>query len=166
VPANSFDIVSNIDLQEVVNAIHQTEKEVRTRYDLKQSKSTIEFDSNARRIVVRSQDTFSLRSVLEILEQKLVRRKVPLKGLHYGDVQPGAGSSVLREISLQQGIPIEKAREMVKLIKNMKLKVQASIQGDQVRVSGKKRDELQEVIAALRERDFGIDVQFSNYRSS
>ena len=165
-PANSFDIVSNIDLQEVVNAIHQTEKEVRTRYDLKQSKSTIEFDSNARRIVVRSQDTFSLRSVLEILEQRLVRRKVPLKGLHYGDVQPGAGSSVLREISLQQGIPIEKAREMVKLIKNMKLKVQASIQGDQVRVSGKKRDELQEVIAALRERDFGIDVQFSNYRSS
>ena len=165
-PANSFDIVSNIDLQEVVNAIHQTEKEVRTRYDLKQSKSTIEFDSNARRIVVRSQDTFSLRSVLEILEQKLVRRKVPLKGLHYGDVQPGAGSSVLREISLQQGIPIEKAREMVKLIKNMKLKVQASIQGDQVRVSGKKRDELQEVIAALRERDFGIDVQFSNYRSN
>ena len=149
-PANSFDIVSNIDLQEVVNAIHQTEKEVRTRYDLKQSKSTIEFDSNARRIVVRSQDTFSLRSVLEILEQKLVRRKVPLKGLHYGDVQPGAGSSVLREISLQQGIPIEKAREMVKLIKNMKLKVQASIQGDQVRVSSKKRDELQEVIAALR----------------
>ena len=165
-PANSFDIVSNIDLQEVVNAIHQTEKEVRTRYDLKQSKSTIEFDSNARRIVVRSQDTFSLRSVLEILEQKLVRRKVPLKGLHYGDVQPGAGSSVLREISLQQGIPIEKAREMVKLIKNMKLKVQASIQGDQVRVSSKKRDELQEVIAALRERDFGIDVQFSNYRSN
>ena len=165
-PANSFDIVSNIDLQEVVNAIHQTEKEVRTRYDLKQSKSTIEFDSNARRIVVRSQDTFSLRSVLEILEQRLVRRKVPLKGLHYGDVQPGAGSSVLREISLQQGIPIEKAREMVKLIKNMKLKVQASIQGDQVRVSSKKRDELQEVIAALRERDFGIDVQFSNYRSS
>ena len=165
-PANSFDIVSNIDLQEVVNAIHQTEKEVRTRYDLKQSKSTIEFDSSARRIVVRSQDTFSLRSVLEILEQKLVRRKVPLKGLHYGEVQPAAGSSVLREISLQQGIPIEKAREMVKLIKNMKLKVQASIQGDQVRVSGKKRDELQEVIAALRERDFGIDVQFSNYRSS
>ena len=165
-PANSFDIVSNIDLQEVVNAIHQTEKEVRTRYDLKQSKSTIEFDSNARRIVLRSQDTFSLRSVLEILEQKLVRRKVPLKGLHYGDVQPGAGSSVLREISLQQGIPIEKAREMVKLIKNMKLKVQASIQGDQVRVSSKKRDELQEVIAALRECDFGIDVQFSNYRSS
>ncbi len=165
-PANSFDIVSNIDLQEVVNAIHQTEKEVRTRYDLKQSKSTIEFDPNARRIVVRSQDTFSLRSVLEILEQKFVRRKVPLKGLHYGDVQPAAGSSVLREISLQQGIPMEKAREMVKLIKNMKLKVQASIQGDQVRVSGKKRDELQEVIAALRERDFGIDVQFSNYRSS
>ena len=164
--ANSFDIVSNIDLQEVVNAIHQTEKEVRTRYDLKQSKSTIEFDHNARRIVVRSQDTFSLRSVLEILEQKLVRRKVPLKGLHYGEVQPAAGSSVLREINLQQGIPMEKAREMVKLIKNMKLKVQASIQGDQVRVSGKKRDELQEVIAALRERDFGIDVQFSNYRSS
>ena len=164
--ANSFDIVSNIDLQEVVNAIHQTEKEVRTRYDLKQSKSTIEFDPGARRIVVRSQDTFSLRSVFEILEQKLVRRKVPLKGLHYGDVQSAAGSSVLREISLQQGIPMEKAREMVKLIKNMKLKVQASIQGDQVRVSGKKRDELQEVIAALRERDFGIDVQFSNYRSS
>ena len=165
-PVNSFDVVSNIDLQEVVNAIHQTEKEVRTRYDLRQSKSTIEFDSTAQRIVVRSQDTFSLRSVLEILEQKLVRRKVPLKGLHYGEVQPAAGSSVLREINLQQGIPMEKAREMVKLIKQLKLKVQASIQGDQVRVSGKKRDELQEAIAALQERDFGIDVQFSNYRSS
>lgn len=162
--ANSFDVVSDINLQEVVNAIHQTEKEVRTRYDLRQSESTIEFDSKSRRILIRSGDAFSLRSVLEILRQKFVYRKVPLKGLQYGDVQPAAGSSVLCEITLQQGIPIDRAREMVKLIKNMKVKVQASIQGDHVRVSGKRRDELQEVITKLRAQDFGIDVQFSNYR--
>ena len=165
-PDNSFDIISKIDLQEVGNAIHQAEKEISTRYDLKNSKSAIELDQTNKKIVLRSQDDFTLRAVAEVLNQKLVKRGVPLKGLIRGKVQEAAGSTVTQEITLQQGIPMEHAREIVKLIKNQKLKVQASIQGDQVRVSGKNRDDLQAVISMLKGRDFEIDMQFANYRTN
>ncbi|MDA1315502.1 MAG: YajQ family cyclic di-GMP-binding protein [Acidobacteria bacterium] len=164
--ANSFDIVSRIDLQEVNNAIQQAVKEVLNRYDLKNSKSTIELEADDSKIVIRSSDDFTIKQVVDVLDQKLIRRGIPLKGLAYGPVKEAGGSTVLLEIELQQGIPIEKAREIVKLIKNRKLKVQSSIQGDQVRVTGSKRDDLQEVIAMLKEQDLGIDMQFSNYRSN
>ncbi len=163
---NSFDIVSKIDLQEVGNAIHQAEKEISTRYDLKNSKSAIELDQTNKKIILRSQDDFTLRAVTEVLDQKLVKRGVPLKGLIRGKVQEAAGSTVTQEITLQQGIPMEHAREIVKLIKNHKLKVQSSIQGDQVRVSGKDRDDLQKVIAMLKGHTFDIDMQFTNYRTN
>jgi hypothetical protein len=164
--ANSFDIVSRIDLQEVNNAINQAVKEVVNRYDLKSTKSTIELDSDGSKIVVRSNDDFSLKQVVIVLDQKLVKRSVPLKGLSYGPIREAGGSTVMQEIVLQQGIPIEKAREIVKLIKNRKLKLQSSIQGDQVRVTGKNRDDLQTVIAMLKEEDLGIDMQFTNYRGT
>ena len=165
-PDNTFDIVSKIDLAEVNNAIQQARKELITRYDLKNSKSEIELNEKDHKIQLASQDEFKLKAVLDILEQKLVKRQVPLKGLTFGAVSAAAGSSVRQEISLQQGIPIEKAREIVKTIKESKKKVQASIQGDLVRVSGKDRDTLQEVMALLRSHDYGIDMQFTNYRSN
>jgi uncharacterized protein YajQ (UPF0234 family) len=165
-PDNSFDLVSKIDLAEVNNAIQQAVKEISTRYDLKDSKSTIELKEKDNKIELASQDEYKLKAVIEILQQKLVKRKVPLKGLTYGTVIPAAGSSVKQDVTLQQGIPIEKAREIVKKIKDSKLKVQASIQGDFVRVSGKDRDTLQSVIQLLRNTDFGIDTQFTNYRTN
>ncbi|HLH00550.1 MAG TPA: YajQ family cyclic di-GMP-binding protein [Bryobacteraceae bacterium] len=165
-PDNSFDVVSKIDLAEVNNAIQQALKEIQTRYDLKNSKSEIQLNEKDHKILLASQDEFKLKAVTEVLEQKLVKRKVPLKGLTFGAIAPAAGSSVRQEISLQQGIPIEKAREIVKIIKDSKKKVQASIQGDLVRISGKDRDTLQEVIALLRGQDFGIDMQFTNYRTN
>lgn len=164
-PENSFDIVSKVELPEVQNAIQQTLKEIQTRFDLKNTGSSVEVNEKERKILLRSKDEFKLKAVVEILEQKLVKRKVPLKALSYGQVQPAAGSTVRQEITLQQGIPLEKAREIVKRIKESKKKVQASIQGDLVRVSGKDRDTLQEVIHLLRETDFGIDMQFTNYRT-
>src|SRR6476661_1070502 len=136
-PDNSFDVVSNIELQEKDN-----------------------------KILLQSKDEFSLKAVTQILEQKLVKRNVPLKGLVHGTIAPAAGSSVRQEISLQQGIPIEKARDIVRVIKDSKKKVQASIQGDFVRVAAKDRDTLQEIIALLRGHDFGIDMQFTNYRTN
>src|SRR5713226_7481604 len=157
-PDNSFDIVSQIDLQEVNNAIQQTLKEVHTRFDLKNTKTRVELNTKEHQILLASDDEFKLRAVNDILQQKLVRRSVPLKGLTYGKIEPAAGSSVQQVIALQQGIPIEKAREIVKTIKNSKLKVQASIQGDMVRVSGRDRDTLQNVIKLLRETEFGIDM--------
>lgn len=165
-PQNTFDIVSEVDLPECQNAIQQALKEIHTRYDLKQTKSSIELNEKDHKIIVASDDEFKLKAVLEVLQDKLVRRKVPLKALDYGPVQSAAGSSVRQEISLQQGIPIEKAREIVKKIKTANKKVQASIQGDLVRVSGKDRDELQEVIRVLRDSDFGIDFHFTNYRTN
>lgn len=165
-PDNTFDIVSKIDLAEVNNAIQQTMKEVYTRFDLKDSKSEIQLNEKDHKILMASLDEFKLKAVADVLEQKLVKRKVPLKGLTFGPVIPAAGSTVRQEISLQQGIPIEKAREIVKTIKDSKKKVQASIQGDLVRVSGRDRDTLQEVIGLLRGRDFGIDMQFTNYRTN
>ena len=165
-PDNTFDIVSKIELPEVVNAIQQAMKEIQTRFDLTNSKSDIQLSEKDHKITLASADEFKLKAVNDILEQKLVKRKVPLKGLTYGPVQEAAGSSVRQEITLQQGIPIEKAREIVKTIKDSKKKVQASIQGDLVRVSGRDRDTLQEIIALLRGHDFGIDMQFTNYRSN
>jgi cyclic-di-GMP-binding protein len=164
-PDNSFDVVSKIELPEVSNAIQQAMKEILQRYDLKDSKSTIELNEKDHKIVLASADEYKLKAVIEVLEGKLVKRKVPLKGLTYGTLIPAAGSSVKQEITLQQGIPIEKAREIVKKIKDSKLKVQAAIQGDLVRVSSRDRDTLQSVIKLLRDNDFGIDVQFTNYRT-
>jgi hypothetical protein len=163
-PENTFDIVSRVDLQEVNNAIQQTMKEVRQRFDLKNSKSEVWLEGKEK-LVLASSDEFKLKAVNEVLQQKLVKRGVPLKALNYGKVEPAAGSSVRQEVALQQGIPIEKAREMVKLIKQSKLRVQASIQGDMVRVSGRDRDTLQDAIRLLKEQDFGIDTQFANYRT-
>src|SRR5581483_1006531 len=164
-PENTFDIVSKIDLQEVSNAIQQAMKEITTRFDLKVSKSNIAMEGKDA-IVMASIDEYKLKAVNDILQQKLVKRGVPLKGLTYGAVEPAAGGSARQKITMQQGIPIEKAREIVKVIKNSKKKIQASIQGDLVRVSGKDRDTLQETIALLRQQDFGIDMQFTNYRSN
>ena len=165
-PENTFDIVSKIDLNEVLNAVHQTSKEVQTRYDLKDSKSTVELNEKEHKILLASSDEYKLKAITEILGQKLVKRNVPLKGLEYGSISAATGGSVRQEIKLQQGISTEKARDIVKVIKDSKLKVQASIQGDVVRVSGKDRDTLQQAISLLRGKDFGIDMQFTNYRSN
>lgn len=165
-PENTFDIVSKVELPEVVNAVQQASKEILTRYDLKDSKSTIELNEKDHKLILHSSDDFKLKAIVEILQAKLVKRQVPLKALSFGPVTPAAGSSVRQEISLQQGIPIEKCREIVKVIKDSKKKVQASIQGDLVRVSGKDRDTLQEIINLLRGKDFEIDMQFTNYRSN
>ena len=165
-PENTFDIVSKVELPEVVNAIQQALKEINTRFDLKDSKSTIELNEKDHKLTLASKDEFKLKAVTEVLEGKLVKRKVPLKAFTYGPIIPAAGSTVRQEVTMQQGIPIEKAREIVRVIKDSKKKVQASIQGDLVRVSGKDRDTLQEVLAVLRQNDFGIDVQFTNYRTN
>jgi uncharacterized protein YajQ (UPF0234 family) len=165
-PDNSFDVVSKIDLAEVSNAVQQALKEITQRYDLKDSKSNIELKEKDSKLILTSQDEYKLKAVTEILGQKLVKRQVPLKGLSYGTVDAAAGSTVKQEVSLQQGVPIEKAREIVKKIKDSKLKVQASIQGDFVRVSGKDRDTLQSAIKLLRDADFGIDMQFINFRTN
>jgi len=162
---NSFDIVSKVDMQEVRNAIDQAIKEVRTRFDLKDSKSDIHLEGEDA-IQLASIDEYKLQAVTEILRQKLVKRGVSLKALTFGKVEPAAGSSVRQKVSLQQGIAGEKAKEIVRIIKDSKKKVQASIQGDTVRVSGKDRDSLQEVIALLKGQDLGIDMQFTNYRSN
>jgi uncharacterized protein YajQ (UPF0234 family) len=161
---NSFDIVSKVDLQEVSNAIQNALKEIHTRFDLKDSKSDIQLEGKEA-MVLSSADEYKLKAVTDILQSKLIKRGVPIKALNYGVVEPAAGSSVRQKVTMQQGIPIEKAREIVKAIKDSKKKVQASIQGDTVRVSGKDRDALQEVIALLRAHDFGIDMQFTNYRN-
>ncbi|QUV84621.1 YajQ family cyclic di-GMP-binding protein [Chloracidobacterium aggregatum] len=161
---NSFDIVSQVDLAEVTNAINQAMKEIGQRFDFKGSQSQIELEG--RDIVLVSDDEYKLKSVVDILESKLIKRNVPLKALSYGKIEPAAGGTVRQRVTLQQGIPTEKAREIVKFIKDTKAKVQAAINGDMVRVSGKDRDVLQEVIARLRAHDFGIDMQFTNYRSN
>ena len=162
---NTFDIVSKIEHTEVVNAINQALKEVQTRFDFKGSKSNIETEGEEA-IILTSDDDYKLKALDDILQTKFVKRGVPLKGLTYGKVEQALGGTVRQRITLQQGIPQEKAKEIVKLIKDAKLKVQASIQSDLVRVAGKDRDTLQEVITALRGHDFGIDMQFTNYRSN
>jgi uncharacterized protein YajQ (UPF0234 family) len=160
---NSFDIVSKVDLQEVSNAIQQALKEVHTRFDLKDSKSGIQLEGKEA-IILTSVDEYKLKAVNDILQSKLVKRGVPIKSLVYGVIEPAAGSSARQKVTLQQGIPMEKAKEIVRVIKDSKKKAQASIQGDQLRVTSKDRDTLQEVIAMLKAHDFGIDMQFTNYR--
>ena len=161
---NSFDIVSEVDRAEITNAINQTVKEVRQRFDFKGSAATVVLEAN--QLVLTAEDETKLRNMNDILQQKLVRRSVPLKALSYGTVEPAAGGTVRQKVDIQQGIPQEKAKEVVRFIKDSKAKVQASIQGDVVRVSGKDRDTLQGVIACLKGKDFGIDMQFSNYRTN
>ena len=165
-PDNSFDVVSKIEMPEVLNSIQQAQKEIQQRYDLKDSHSSIELNEKEGKMVLASKDEFRLKAVVDILESKLVKRKVPLKNLSFGTVTPAAGSTVRQEVTLQQGIPIEKAREIVKAIKDAKLKVQASINGDFVRVSGRDRDTLQQAIQLLKAADFGLDMQFVNYRTN
>ena len=162
--SNSFDIASNTDLNEVANAINQTMKEVKQRFDFKGSCSDVRLEEKD--LVLHSDDEYRLRSLTDILEQKLVKRKISLKALSFGKVEDAAGGTVRQTVAIQQGIPTEKAKVMVKKIKRMKLKVQSAIQGDIVRVSGKDRDTLQKVIQALKEDDFGIDMHFINYRSN
>ena len=165
-PDNSFDIVSKVEMPEVINAIQQADKELLTRFDLKNSKSSIALNEKEHKITLASIDEFKLKAVTEILQQKLVKRGISLKALTYGPVQAAAGATVRQEITLIQGIAIEKAKEIVKIIKDSKKKVQASIQGDLVRVSGKDRDSLQDIIKLLNGFDLGIDMQFINYRTN
>jgi uncharacterized protein YajQ (UPF0234 family) len=165
-PDNSFDVVSLIEMPEVNNAIQQAMKEVTTRYDLKDSKSSMELNEKEKKLTLTSADDYKLKAITEILQSKLIKRSVPVKNLTYGVVTPAAGSTVKQEVTLTSGIPIEKARDVVKKIKDSKLKLQASIQGDLVRVSGKDRDTLQQAIALLKGADFGIDLQFTNFRTN
>lgn len=159
---NSFDIVCKVDMQEVTNAVDQARREVDTRYDLKGSKNELKLEKTE--LLITSADEMKLKAVVDILQSKLHKRGVPLKALTYGDVEAAAGSTFKQKIGLQQGIPIEKAKEIVRMIKDAKIKVQASIQEDQVRVTGKSKDDLQRVMAMVREKDLGIAVQFTNYR--
>lgn len=161
---NSFDIVSEVNRSEMTNAINQTIKEVRQRFDFKGSSATVSLEADE--LVLTAEDETKLRNMNDILQQKMVRRGVPLKAFSYGTVDPAAGGTVRQRVQIQQGIPQEKAKEVVKFIKDSKAKVQASIQGDVVRVSGKDRDTLQQVIADLKGKDFGIHMQFSNYRTN
>ncbi|HEY2975034.1 MAG TPA: YajQ family cyclic di-GMP-binding protein [Pyrinomonadaceae bacterium] len=161
---NSFDIVSEVDRAEVTNAINQTIKEVRQRFDFKGSSASVALEANE--LILTAEDETKLRNMNDIFQQKLVRRGVPLKALSYGNVDPAAGGTVRQKVQIQQGIPQDKAKEVVRFIKDSKVKVQASIQGDIVRVSGKDRDTLQTVIASLKGQDFGINMQFSNYRTN
>ena len=161
----SFDVTSNVDLQEVDNALNQARKEVAQRYDFKGAKASIEFDQKDSKLVLVADDDFKLNALWEIVQTRLVRRNVPTKNLTRGTVIPAANSTVRQEISLQQGIPVEKAKDIVKFLKDAKLKkVQASIQGDQLRVTSPSKDDLQEAMRQLREQDFGVALQFGNYR--
>ena len=159
---SSFDIVSSVDLQEVKNAIAQATKEIQTRYDLKSSSSSVELTGEE--ILLASSDEFKLKAVREVLEGRLVKRNVPLKALTFETIEQALGGTVRQKVTLQKGIPTDKAREIVKVIKGTKLKVQAAIQGDQLRVSGKSKDDLQTVMQVLKSTDLGIDMQFTNRR--
>jgi hypothetical protein len=159
---SSFDVVSKVDLQEVKNAIGQAMKELETRYDLKGTHSKVELQGEE--LLLTSADEYKMKAVRDVLETRLVKRNVPLKALTFGEIERALGQTARQKVSLQKGIPTEQAREIVKIVKGTKLKVQASIQGEQVRVSGKNRDDLQTVIQALKASDLGIDMQFTNYR--
>jgi len=161
----SFDITSNVDLQEVDNALNQARKEVAQRHDFKGSNASLDFDAKDSKPTLQADDEFKLNELWEIVSTRLVRRNVPVKNLSRGAAQPAANSTVRQEVALQQGITTEKARDIVKFIKDSKLKkVQASIQGDQLRVTSGSKDDLQEVMRLLREQDFGVALQFGNYR--
>ena len=161
---NSFDIVSDVDLREVSNAVQQAMKEIRQRFDFKGSVSDIKLEKES--LTLNSDDESRLKAVIDILTTKLVRRGVSLKALEYGAIQPAAKGSVRQVVTVRKGIPSEKAKEIVKFIKGSGIRVQAQIQEDQVRVVGKKRDDLQAVIQAVKGQDFGLDLQFTNYRST
>jgi uncharacterized protein YajQ (UPF0234 family) len=162
---HSFDIASRVNIEEVLNSVQQAMKEIRQRYDFKGSKSNIELNKEKGEIVLVSDDDFKLKTVIDVLQSKLIKRKVPLKALNYGSVEKASGDAVRQVITLQQGIPTEKAKVIVKMIKDKKLKkVQAEIQKDQVRVRGKDKDDLQAVIAMLKEKDLDIHLDFINYR--
>lgn len=161
---NSFDIVSKTDYAEIGNALNQTTKEISQRFDFKGSKASVELEQKD--LVLAAEDETKLRNMNDILQGKLVKRGISLKALDYQKIEPAAGGSVRQLVKVQQGIPIEKAKEVVKFIKDAKWKVQASIQGETVRISGKDRDTLQDVIAKLKAKDFGIDMQFDNYRTN
>ena len=161
---NSFDIACKVDMQEVANAINQATREIETRYDLKGSKNEIKQEKMD--LLIASGDEMKLKAVVDILQSKLHRRGIDLKALTIGDPEPAAGGTLKQKITLQDGIPIEKAKEIVRLIKDSKIKVQASIQEKQVRVSGKNRDDLQAVIALVKGKDLGVALQFTNYRST
>jgi len=160
---NSFDITSKVDLEEVSNAVHQTMKEVGQRFDFKGSQSDIKLEDSE--LVLVSDDDYKLQALTDILQQKLVKRKVPLKALSYGKIESALGGTLRQRVGIQQGITTEKAKEIVRFIRDTKLKVKNTIQGDSVRVSSRDRDTLQESIALIKEKDFGIDVQFTNYRN-
>ena len=161
---HSFDIVSRVDLQEVSNAVQQAVKEIGQRFDFKGSKTSLELDKDKSEIGIISDDEYKLRSVIEILKNKLVKRNVPLKTLLFGKIEKAAGETLRQTLTLQQGISTEKAKEIVKLIKDTKIKAQAEIQKDQVRVRAKKIDDLQSVIAMLKSKEFDFNAEFINYR--
>lgn len=161
---HSFDIVSKVDLQEVLNAVTQANKEISQRFDFKGSKSNIELNQDKAELTIVSDDESKLKSVVDILENRLIKRQISLKALNYEKVEQAGGNTVRQIVKLQQGISTENAKELAKTIKNMKLKVQAEIQKDQVRVKASKIDNLQEVMAALKEKDFGYHMEFVNYR--
>ena len=160
----TFDVVSKVDLQEVSNAVQQAAKEIGTRFDFRGSKSRVDWNEKELALTLTSDDESKLKSVVDILETRLVKRGIAIKSLDYGKIEPAAGATVRQVAKVQQGIPSEKAKEIVKAIKDQKLKVQASIQADQVRIAGRSKDELQSAMALLRGRDFGVPLQFTNYR--
>lgn len=161
---HSFDVVSKVDMQEVKNAVDQTLKEIRQRFDFKGSKSDLTLKEKEKELAVVSDDEYRLKAVLDILKAKCVKRQVSLKALAYGKVEQALGGTVRQVIAIQSGIIDDNAKTIVKKIKEGKFKAQTQIQGDQIRVQSKNKDELQAVIAFLKEQDFGIDLQFVNYR--
>ena len=164
-PASSFDVTSTVDLQEVDNAVNQARKEVAQRYDFKGSHAAIEFSKTENTLTLVAGDTLKMDALWEILQTRLVRRNVPVKNMKLGEIEPAASSTLRRSITLQQGIPSDTARDIVKYLKDLKLKkVQAAIQGDQLRISSASKDELQDAIRLLRDHDFGVALQFGNYR--
>jgi hypothetical protein len=163
----SFDVTTGCDLQEVDNAVNQALKEIRQRYDFKGIDADIDFQRSEKKLILHAPDDFKVKAVWDVLQEKMIRRQVPLKNLQLGKVTPAGGGTVVQEIELQQGIPIETARAIVKFIKEMKIKkVQAEIQGEQLRLSSPSRDDLQTVMNQLRAKDFGVELKFGNYRSN
>jgi uncharacterized protein YajQ (UPF0234 family) len=161
---HSFDIVSKVDMQEVLNAVQQTMKEITQRFDFKGSKSSIELNKDGAEIILTSDDDYKLKSVTDILKSRLVKRSVSLKSLNYGKIEQASGGTIRQIVTLQQGISPERAKSIIKLIKDTKLKVQAEIQKDQIRIRAKKIDDLQAVIRMLKEKDFDFHIEFINYR--
>jgi uncharacterized protein YajQ (UPF0234 family) len=161
----SFDVTSTIEMPEVDNAVNQAKKEIGQRFDFKGSAAGIDLDQKANTLTLTAEDNFKIESVWDVLQTRLIKRNVPVKNMKRGDIEPAAGSTVKQVITLQQGIPIEAAKDIVKYLKDAKLKkVQASIQGDQVRITSPSKDDLQDAMQALRAKDFGVALQFGNYR--